>query len=153
MKAPTYFERNGIRYLFTSGTSGYYPNPSKVCAFKDPHGKYQDLGDPFIGDRSGTSFSSQITSVIRIPGTDRYVACADRWMPQWYVKPMAAQIISGMERHFRDYQPDEGPKEAAPLPEKEQRHRENTASSRYVWLPIEWKGDKPVIRWQKEWTV
>ena len=23
----------------------------------------------------------------------------------------------------------------------------------YVWLPIEWEGDKPVIRWQKEWKI
>ena len=84
-EAPTYFELAGKRYLFTSGTSGYYPNPSKVCMFDDPHGEYIDLGDPFIGDKSGTSFSSQITSVIQIPGTDRFVACADRWMPQWYV--------------------------------------------------------------------
>lgn len=152
-EAPTYFERAGKRYLFTSGTSGYYPNPSKVCMFDDPHGEYIDLGDPFIGDKSGTSFSSQITSVIQIPGTDRFVACADRWMPQWYVKFLSKQIISGMERHFRDYKPDLEPKEAMPLPETEQCHKENTAASRYVWLPIEWQGEKPVIRWQKEWRL
>ena len=29
----------------------------------------------------------------------------------------------------------------------------NTAASRYVWLPIEWQGEKPVIRWQKEWRL
>ena len=74
-------------------------------------------------------------------------------MPQWYVKPMAKQIISGMERHFKDYQPDESPKEAAPLPGVEQRHKENTSISRYVWLPVEWKGDKPVIRWKDEWKI
>ena len=150
-EAPTCFERNGKRYLFTSGTSGYYPNPSRVCMFEDPHGEYTDLGDPFIGDRSHTSFSSQITSVIQLPGTDRYIACADRWMPQWYIKPLAGQIISGMERHFKDYQPDTTPRKAAPLPGTEQRHRENTSISRYVWLPIEWQGGKPVIRWRKSW--
>ena len=74
-------------------------------------------------------------------------------MPQWYVKPMAKQIIAGMQRHFKDYQPDTSPREAAPLPGAEQRHTENTSISRYVWLPIEWEGDKPVIRWQKEWKV
>ena len=25
--------------------------------------------------------------------------------------------------------------------------------SRYVWLPIEWEGDQPVIRWYDEWKV
>ena len=44
-------------------------------------------------------------------------------------------------------------REAMPLPETEQRHKENTAASSYVWLPIEWQGEKPVIRWQKEWRL
>ncbi|MBD5101454.1 MAG: family 43 glycosylhydrolase [Subdoligranulum sp.] len=152
-EAPTYFERGGKRYLFTSGTSGYYPNPSKVCMFTDPHGDYTDLGDPCIGDKSNTTFSGQITSVIQVPGTEQYIACADRWMPQWYVKPMAKQILSGMRRHFKDYTPDTSPKKAAPLTGKEQKHGENTSISRYVWLPIKWQGEKPVIRWQDEWKI
>lgn len=150
-EAPTYFERNGRKYLFTSGTSGYFPNPSRVCVFDDYHGEYTDLGDPCIGDKSGTTFSSQITSVIRLPGADRYIACADRWMPQWYVKPMSKQIISGMERHFKDYKPDLRPRPATPLPGMLQTHSENTSISRYVWLPVEWQEEKPVIRWTDEW--
>lgn len=152
-EAPTYFERHGKRYLFTSGTAGYFPNPSKVCMFTDPHGDYLDLGDPCVGDRSGTTFYSQITSVIRLPGTDQYIACADRWMPQWYFRLFAEQTIWGMGLAFKNYQPDPSSKTAVPLPEKEQRHRENTSISRYVWLPIEWDGDKPVIRWKKEWRI
>lgn len=23
----------------------------------------------------------------------------------------------------------------------------------YLWLPMEWEDDKPIIRWQKEWKV
>ena len=152
-EAPTYFERGDRKYLFTSGTSGYFPNRSDVCVFDDYHGEYRSLGDPHIGDRSGTSFSSQITCVIRLPGTEQYIALADRWMPQWYVRPMAGQILSGMERHFRDYKPDTSPKEPAPLPGVLQKHNENTYLSRYVWLPVEWEGEKPVIRWRKEWKA
>ena len=152
-EAPTYFEREGKRYLFTSGTSGYFPNPSKACVFTDPYGKYRDLGDPFIGDKSNSSFSSQITSVIKLPDTDRYIACADRWMPQWYVKPLAKPIIAGTTWYFKNYQPDAQPQKATPLPHTEQRHKENTSISRYVWLPIEWQGDKPVIRWRGEWRI
>ena len=150
-EAPTFFERNGKKYLFTSGTSGYFPNKSDVCVFDECHGEYKSLGDPHIGDKSDTSFSSQITSVIRLPGTDTYIACADRWMPQWYIKPMAKSIQSGMQRHFKDYKPDTEPKEIRSVPGELQKHNENTYQSRYVWLPIEWEGDKPVIRWQKEW--
>ena len=152
-EAPTFFERNGKKYLFTSGTSGYYPNKSDVCIFDDYHGEYRSLGNPHVGDRSGTSFSSQITCVIKLPGTEQYVALADRWMPQWWVPKMAKAIQSGMERHFKDYKPDLSPKEAAPLPGVLQKHGENTCKSRYVWLPIEWEGDKPVIRWRGEWRV
>ena len=41
----------GKRYLFTSGTSGYFPNRSDVCVFDDCHGEYRSLGDPHVGDR------------------------------------------------------------------------------------------------------
>lgn len=152
-EAPTFFTRNGKKYLFTSGTSGYYPNKSDVCVFDDYHGEYKSLGDPHIGDKSDTSFSSQITSVLRIPSTDRYIACADRWMPQWYVKPMAKAIQNGMRAHFKDYTPDTEPKHITSVPGQLQKHGENTYKSRYVWLPIEWEGEKPVIRWQKEWRI
>ena len=152
-EAPTYFERNGKRYLFTSGTSGYYPNRSDVCVFTDPHGEYRSLGDPHMGDKSNTSFSSQITCVLKLPGTESYIALADRWMPQWYVRPMAKSILSGMERHFREYTPDTEPKEITSVPGVLQKHNENTCRSRYVWLPIEWEGEKPIIRWRKEWRI
>lgn len=152
-EAPTYFERNGRKYLFTSGTSGYYPNPSQVCVFDEYHGEYKDLGNPHIGDNTNTSFSSQITCVLKVPGKDLYIACADRWMPGKMAVKMSAQVIEGMKRHFKDYKPDHEPKKAAPLPGKEQKHGENTGKSTYVWLPIEWEGEKPVIRWHDEWRL
>ena len=64
---------------------------------------------------------------------------------------MARQIVNGTARHFKDYKPDTTPKKEEPLPGKELIHTENTSISRYVWLPIEWERDKPVIRWKKEW--
>ena len=69
------------------------------------------------------------------------------------MKTVAKQIISGMERHFKDYKPDTSPKEVHNLPGVEVRHKENNSIARYVWLPIEWEGDKPVIRWRDEWTL
>ena len=152
-EAPTYFVKDGRRYLFTSGTSGYYPNKSQVCVFDDFHGEYKDLGNPHIGDDSNTSFSSQITCVLKVPGKELYIACADRWMPGKMAVKMSAQVIAGMERHFKDYQPDTSPREASPLPGKELKHSEKTCKSTYVWLPIEWQGEKPVIKWHDEWRI
>ena len=90
---------------------------------------------------------------MQLPGTDRYVAMADRWKPEWWVPLLSKQIISGMERHFKGYTPDRTPKNAQPLPGKEQENIENTFKSRYVWLPIDWEGEKPVIRWRDSWRV
>ncbi len=152
-EAPTFFEHGGRKYLFTSGTSGYYPNASKVCVFDDYHGEYTDLGDPCIGDKTNTTFNSQITCVLPVQGTDTLLACADRWCPQWWVPKMSKQIIKGMERHFKDYKPDSSPKAPVPLPGVEQTSPQTTSISRYVWLPIEWQGEKPVLKWTEEFTV
>lgn len=152
-EAPTYFERNGKKYLITSGTSGYYPNLSRVCVFDDYHGEYKDLGDVAIGDKSDTTFNSQITCVLKLPGTEKYIAMADRWMPQWYIPKMSKMIINGMKNHFKNYVPDTSEKLPQPLTMKETVHTENTSISRYVWLPIEWEDEKPVIRWKDSWKV
>lgn len=112
-EAPTFFERSGHKYLITSGTNGYFPNPSRACMFDDYHGKYKDLGLVCEGDKSGISFNAQFTSVIQVNG--QYIACADRWMPQWWVPMMAKQIVSGTARHFKDYKPDLSPRKAETL--------------------------------------
>ena len=105
------------------------------------------------GDRTNTTFNSQITCVLQLPGTGQYIAMADRWKPEWWVPHLSRQIISGMERHFKGYTPDLSPKSAVPLPGKEQKNIENTYRSRYVWLPVEWDGEKPTIRLRSEWQT
>jgi hypothetical protein len=159
-EAPTHFTRNGRHYLFTSGTTGYWPNPSQTAVFEDFHGVYRDLGDPHIGDKTGTSFSSQIACVLKIPDRDLYIACADRWKPGAFNTWMAGQyrkmVVNAMKEGGRAYnmmKPDYSEKEAATLPERKRRHFDNTRISDYVWLPIEWQGEKPVIRWRDEWRI
>lgn len=66
---------------------------------------------------------------------------------------MSKQILAGMERHFKDYVPNQAALEVKPLPGVEQRHNENTWKADYVCLPIEWEGEKPVLRWQDEWGI
>ena len=150
-EAPAVFKRDGKYYLFTSGTTGYYPNPSTVAVLTDPHGAYTDLGDPCIGDSGGTTFNSQITCVLQIPDTQKWVACADRWMPHWWVDVLSFWNQKMFKAQFRNYQPDMCPRRDPKLTGKEQWHSENTAVSRYVWLPVQWEGEKPVLRWQKQW--
>lgn len=152
-EAPTFFQRNGKKYLFTSGTTSYCPNRTQVCMFDDCHGEYVDLGDPCVGDRWGTTFNCQITSVIQIPGTDQYIACADRWIPKWNANIQAKKMFREITKHFRDYVPDTAPRYPQPLTGMKNTFNHNTSISQYVWLPIEWEGDKPVIRWHRKWKL
>ena len=150
-EAPTYFERNGKKYLLTSGTSWYYPNPTMAHCFTEYHGEYTDLGDPCEGDRKKTSFFSQFTSVIHIPDSDLYIACGDQWCPQLKYKLFPQYYISTIAKAFTNYVPDTSPKEVHPPAGKLGYHPFNTSIARYVWLPIQWKDDKPVIRWYSSW--
>lgn len=152
-EAPSYCERNGKKYLFTSGTTGYYPNPSKVCMFDDFHGEYTDLGDPHVGDTTRTSFGSQITCVLKVPGTELYIALADRWVPGFETGERVDEIHDMLKRSFANYVPDRSFLEAKPMPGELLTHQENTSISTYVWLPIEWVDDKPTIKWYDEWRV
>jgi hypothetical protein len=77
-EAPAYFCRNGKHYLFTSGTTSYFPTPSKVAMFDDFHGEYIDLGNPHIGDETNTSFSSQITCVLTEMAPSKCALCPTR---------------------------------------------------------------------------
>ena len=82
-EAPAHFMHDGKHYLFTSGTTGYYANPSEAAVADDWYGPYTVLGDPHRNDPTKTSFNSQITSVFRVPGMkDLYIALADRWRPE-----------------------------------------------------------------------
>ena len=152
-EAPVCFERNGKKYLFTSGTSGYFPNPSRTAVFDDYHGEYRDLGSPHIDDTASTSFNSQISCVLKIPGKDLYIACADRWQPGKKSASLTAKVLSAVEKRFKNNVYDTSPRTIAKLAGKKTIKFENTRKSAYVWLPIEWQDDKPVIRWRDEWRV
>ena len=145
-EATAHFTRKGRHYLITSGTTGYFPNPSEAAVADTWHGPYRVLGDPHIGDESRTSFHSQISSVFHVPNSDLYIALADRWLPDCtyryedYERAFARRFIEGKgplqgeEKYFADT--------AA-----------NTSISEYVWLPIVFEGEKPVIKWYDSWKI
>lgn len=82
-EAPAHFERDGLHYLVTSGTTGYFPNVSEFAVAPDYHGPFTVLGNAHPGDASRTSYRSQVSSVFRHPHKrDLYIAVADRWLPE-----------------------------------------------------------------------
>jgi hypothetical protein len=144
-EAPAYFRREGRHYLITSGTSGYFPNRSEVAVADTYHGPYTVLGDPHPSDTSGTSFRSQISSVFRHPTqTDLYIAVADRWLP--HLSEEESDQTESFHRYFAE---KERGATGASLPPQEF----DTSVADYVWLPLRFDGDMPVIEWHDEWRI
>ena len=56
-------------------------------------------------------------------------------------------------RHEDITRPDRGPRPEGNVSGKQATHMENTSIARYVWLPIQWEGEKPVLRWRDEWRL
>lgn len=151
-EAPAHFTRNGKHYLITSGTTGYYPNPSQVAVADTWHGPYQVLGDPHPTDESRTSFHSQVSSVFKVPGKkDLYIACADRWLPELADVPydlfiaLAKKVLSGKAGELSDVEDA--------LYRRIKNHKENTAMADYVWLPLHFEGETITIEWRDEWCL
>ena len=143
-EAPAYFRRNRQHYLLTSGTTGYYPNPSESAVAPSYHGPFTVLGDLHPSDESRTSFHSQISSVFEHPGkTDLFIAVADRWLPGYLDD--GAQAIEAFTEHF-------APGRDGDEPMAEFAHVDSSIAD-YVWLPITFDGDRPIIEWRDEWSL
>lgn len=157
-EAPAHFVHNGKHYLFTSGTTGYTANPTEVAVFTDPHGEYTVLGDPCVDDSTRSSFYSQITSIVRIPGKkDLYVALADRWLPQDVGTDVPIRTMKAKAKSYLNHQPVPQRKGAQPTV----RNREYTLigashdvyNATYVFLPISFENGMPRIHWKAEWKL
>lgn len=145
-EAPAHFVHSGRHYLITSGTTGYYPNPSEVAVSDTLHGPYRVLGSPHKNDSSNTSFHSQISCVFKVQGKkDLYIAMADRWLPGC---PFAYEGYKDM--YERLYTRGE---KARNEDQKYFTYKQNTSLADYVWLPVRFDGEKPVIQWKDEWKI
>ncbi|AIQ31498.1 hypothetical protein P40081_27575 [Paenibacillus sp. FSL P4-0081] len=88
------FRKDGKFYLITSGTTDYFPNPSKVATADLIHGPWNVLGNPCIDDSNNDSFNCQFSSVFKVPGKELYMALGDRWMVQpWRLQPRVKRIL------------------------------------------------------------
>ena len=156
-EAPAHFVYQGRHYMFTSGTTGYVPNPSQVCVFDDYHGEYINLGSPHIDDKFEDSFGSQITSVLKIPNTNIHIALADRWLPQYWQTDVPQRTMKNKEKAYLNHNPFDRDFTIPQVKDKTgvKRSRwDTTDSARYVFLPITFDVErKPVIKWHDEWRL
>jgi hypothetical protein len=158
-EAPAWFRRNGKHYLATSGTTHYFPNPSEIAVADTFHGPFTVLGDLHPDDVSRTSFNSQISAIFKHPGKqDLYIALADQWMgpmtdPAFANGDMSRMVHDAFLGYFSGK-----PTSELKLTEEQAKFLMNlgktdTSQARYVWLPIRFEGDCPVIEWRAEWSL
>ncbi len=153
-EAPALFEYQGRKYMFTSGMTGYVPNKSDSSVSDSYETLFTSIGNPHIEDDSDASFNSQISKIFKVEGKDMFIAMADRWLPDTPVDKKLADVFTRVIAG--NYEPD---KYKATDDEKKEMYMANkldkayTSVADYVWLPIEWEDQKPVIRWRDEWKV
>lgn len=153
-EAPAHFEKNGKHYLFTSGLTGYLPNPSIVAVSDDYHGPFIDLGSPHRNDKSSASFNSQISFVLYLPEKDLHIAIADRWVPDSVITAEKYDIISrAIASHYDPENYSATMEEKMQLQDLPMLATANTSRANYVILPVQWDGDKPYIEWLDEWKL
>ena len=151
-EAPAHFIRKGKHYLITSGTTGYFPNPSEVASADTWHGPFTVQGDPHVGDESGTSFHSQISSVFKVPGKkDLYIALADRWLPHMMDVPYEA--YGPMFAAYFNPDSEMDLSAAADVLANGNAKGDETRLATYVWLPLRFEDDRVLIDWKDEWRL
>lgn len=149
-EAPCYFCRNDKKYLITSGTTGYHPNPSMFAVGENYHGPFENLGDACIGDDTKSTFHSQVSCVFKHPKIkDLYIAVADRWLSD-----LDLSKLPWITEGYRILQA-EPPVDTHGLTWEEVRKysKRDISKAGYVWLPILFDGDKPYLKWFDEWKL
>lgn len=84
-EAPAMMKWRGRYFLFTSGCTGWAPNPARLLAADSIFGEWKELGNPCLGTDGQTAptFQSQSTFILRVFGApDAFIFMADRWNPQ-----------------------------------------------------------------------
>lgn len=83
-EAPAIFKKDGKYYMFSSGLTGWKPNPARSAVADNMLGPWTSLGNPVRGTeiQQKTTFRTQSTHVIPVQGKkNAFVFVADRWTP------------------------------------------------------------------------
>jgi beta-galactosidase len=81
-EAPAPFKYKNKYYLITSGCTGWAPNPGGYAVADSMLGPWQEMGNPFVGADANTTFQSQSTYVLPMPGKEgQFIYMGDRWKP------------------------------------------------------------------------
>lgn len=79
-EAPAVIKHNGKYYLFSSGCTGWAPNPAAYAMADSPLGEWKQLDNPCQGANGEITYQSQSTYVVKAPGKkNAFIFMADRW--------------------------------------------------------------------------
>jgi hypothetical protein len=84
-EAPALFFARGKYFMFTSGTTGWRPNPCRLATADKLAGEWKAVGNPCRGteEENKVTFGSQSTFVLQPAGKKNiFIFMADRWTPQ-----------------------------------------------------------------------
>lgn len=146
-EAPAVFRKAGRWYMFTSGTTSYFPNPSEVAVADDIHGPWTVLGDPHRDEPGQDSYCSQISSVFYLEERDMHIALADRWLTD------LPKELPDVRETFRAWFDPEGFRAVDEGDDPNKYTLQDTSRARYVWLPVEFENGMPVLKRYNKWTI
>jgi hypothetical protein len=84
-EAPAVFLSKGKYYMFSSGTTGWKPNPARLAVADKITGEWKSVGNPCRGteEENKITFGSQSTHILPVEGMkDMFIYMGDRWTPQ-----------------------------------------------------------------------
>lgn len=154
-EAPALFEYDGMKYMLTSGMTGYIPNRSDAAVSEDWGKVFKSIGDPHVSDSSCASFNSQISKVFQVEGTEGlFIAMADRWVPGYHVNAEIADLFTRVIAE--NYDPEHY---SASDEERQDMYKANvlenadTSIADYVWLPFRVTDGRVRIAWMDRWNL
>jgi len=83
-EAPAIFYSKGKYFMFTSGTTGWKPNPGRLAVASKIFGDWKPVDNPCRGteDENKICFGSQSTQILPVNGKkNAYIYMGDRWTP------------------------------------------------------------------------
>jgi hypothetical protein len=83
-EAPAILYSKGKYFMFTSGTTGWKPNPGRLAVANKIFGEWKPVGNPCRGteDENKICFGSQSTQILPVDGKkNAFIYMGDRWTP------------------------------------------------------------------------
>jgi hypothetical protein len=84
-EAPALFYAKGKYYMFSSGTTGWKPNPARISVAEKITGEWESHGNPCRGseEENKITFGSQSTFFLPVQGKKNLIIfMGDRWTPE-----------------------------------------------------------------------